>query len=514
MRRSLLKLLILGFVFVTGLEMSFAQGVANERPRRFVFLIHGINGSSKTFGDLPHVLKAHGSQIQPDYDIQVISLKYATGKSFSTYDFAHDVNRQMMEHIGTLRFTDRINIVAHSQGGLISWIWYLLSYGHEPGFEAYFPLAAQTESLMTLGAPMWGSKMASFLRDNPRLTSLVKGDNWGKSELEEMGYSSDTIYRFRRRAVLLDQDNFRLPIRVMAVAGVLNSQFDRTVPWYYRALLGIAESNLGAGSGYQTESDMAVDVSSARLDFLYLKKGTNHQTSISANDFTHFNEKALQNFAVVRGPHLSWSQEAFFDIAEVPRECEDLSNPCTQQTYPLILKFTMACTSEIKNCNQPLLNDFVGAFERHNKNSKQNLATNLDILQMRSFIMDIVIDLPLTYKLPANKDEILKYLEFPNRSGGRIPSLDKKFYFRIDRATELRSHTTRTSAKYHQIRATLHGHVYHNYSQTDGDPGVYAMNAAHGFKLPLIVNLPGQEQRAVEVLVKPTYTTFINLDYR
>lgn len=514
MKQAFIKILILSLVSLLGCRLALAQNASQERPRRFIFLIHGINGSLKTFGALPEVLKAHGNMIQPDYDIAVIPLKYATGKSFSTYDFAHDVSRQMMEQIGTLRSTDRINIVAHSQGGLISWIWYLLSFGREPGFENYFELAKQTESLMTLGSPMWGSRMASFLRDNPRITNLVKGENWGKSELEEMGYSSDTIYRFRRRSVQLDQANFRLPIRVMAVAGVLNSQFDRTVPWYYRALLGIAESHLGPGGSFQTESDMAVDVSSARVDFLYLKKGAGQQTSIKADDFTHFNEKSLNNFTVVRGPHLSWSQAAFFDIAEVPLECQDLSTPCAHQTYPLVLKFTMACTENIKNCNQPLLDRVVNSFEKYNQNSKESIATNLNILQMRSFILDVVIDLPLNYKLPESKDEILSYLEFPDRKGDRVPSVDKQFFFRIDRSMELRSNTTRTSTKYHQIRATLHGHVYHNYAETAGDPKLYAINAANGFKMPLVVNLPGQGQRKVEVLVKPTYTTFINLDYR
>ncbi len=508
------KILFSGLLILGLSYQAHASQSVETHPRRFIFLIHGINGSLKTFGALPQVLKAHGSQVQPDYDISVIPLKYATGKSFSTYDFAHDVSRQMLEHIGTLRPTDRINIVAHSQGGLISWIWYLLSYGKEEGFEEYFQLASQTESLMTLGSPMWGSKMASFLRDHPSLTKIVKGENWGKSELEEMGYSSDTIYRFRRRSVGLDQENFKLPIRVMAVAGVLTPQKDRQAKWYHRPLLGLAEAYLGAGSNFQVESDMAVDVSSARVDFIYLKKNTNHLTHIRAEDFTHFNEKALNNFTVVRGPHLSWSQEAFFDIAEVPAECINLNQPCTHQTYPLILKFTMACTEEIKNCNQPLLDSYISAFTEMNKKSVKNLATNLNIRQMRSFILDLVLDLHPRYSLPKDKNEILSYLQFPTREGSRIYTADRKFYFLIDRTGELRSNTTRISEKYHQIRATLHGHIFHNFEKTDARAELYEEFATNGFKLPLIVNLPGQQPREVEVLVKPTYTTFINLDYK
>src|SRR5690606_17792130 len=99
-----------------------------EKPRRFIFLVHGLSGTEKTFGDLPEVLTEHGTRIQPAYDLKVIPIRYTTGDdSWTTYDFARHMGQQMLEAVGTVRDTDSITLVAHSQGGVISWIWYLNS---------------------------------------------------------------------------------------------------------------------------------------------------------------------------------------------------------------------------------------------------------------------------------------------------------------------------------------------------------------------------------------------------
>jgi len=500
-----------------------------ERPRRFIFLVHGLHGNVSTFGDLPWILKTHGKAVQPSTDIQVIPFAYNTGSEKTTYQFAHDLAHGMLEEIKDLRPTDRITLVAHSQGGLISWIWYILSLGKEPGYESYHQLALQTEGLMTLGSPIWGSKLATFLQNSPHLKPFATGKGvLGENELGEMAYGSDTIYRFRQRAVQLDQAKVSLPLRILAVGGVLHQATDPDVPFYRRAFLNFAESKLGSGPKFQTESDAAVALPSARFDFIYLKKGTNQLADIKATDFTHFNFAEAGNLKVVRAPHASWSQEKFYDMAEVPSMCADLRDPCTHPTYPLILSFTMACTKEIPNCRADVLDRYVKTFTETPLWKTKISPPNLDAKLLHSFMLDIVLEMPDKYP-ELNEKQIRNYFRFAIRDkDGRVfNGIDHSYFFRIDRAEEFQSsrarsveyYSERSSQKLKQIRLTLHGHVYMTYPELGGDPktgnvAVYLEKVQAGLKLPMIITPPGFASRNVEILVKPTYTTYINLDYK
>src|SRR5690606_18846222 len=122
--------------------------------------------------------------------------------------------------------------------------------------------------------------------------------------------------------------------------------------WGDRKALRMAEKVFGSGVGQIAETDMAVSIPSARPGCIYLKPKHNQATDIKINDFTHFNESKLKNLFIVQAPHLSFAQEDFYDMAEVPLACRDLHSPCTHPTYGLILALTMLCTDEILQCNQ------------------------------------------------------------------------------------------------------------------------------------------------------------------
>ena len=117
MRINLMIALVLTFFSLTA--------VAQEKPRRFIFLVHGINGNKNTFGSLDKILEEHGKLIQPEHEINVIPITYTTGANYlSTYEFADALGDVIVSNIsGGLKPTDTITFVSHSQGGLISWIF-------------------------------------------------------------------------------------------------------------------------------------------------------------------------------------------------------------------------------------------------------------------------------------------------------------------------------------------------------------------------------------------------------
>jgi hypothetical protein len=500
---------------------------SEQKPRRFIFLVHGLSGGVKTFGALPEVLKTHGAVIQPNTEFKIVPLSYNTGSGTEdTYDFAHTIGQEIIKEVGTLRPTDRITLIAHSQGGLVSWIWYLLSYSQVPEFQRYSQYATQTEGLMTLGSPMWGSKLATALAKYPKLGPLIQAQfqkhKMGPKELEEMSYSSNTILRFRNRAVALDRQKKNLPLRTYAVAGVLNSPASEDIPSYYRPLLAFAEEHLGSGKGHLTESDIAVSLPSARIDFIYLKDGAKSVSDeIRSEDFTFFNANNVRNFTIVKAPHMSWQQSVFYDIAEVPEICKEIQSPCSHPTYPLILAFTMACTPAVADCRANEFSKYVQIFQNDSWKARR-MPEEVMPDNMHSFILDLVIDVPENYQLP-NAEEVLSFLKFKGVEDQLIFNRENPtYYFVVDRKAEFKSHTVKVgsfklnppmSPWQKQIRVTLHGHVFEDKNGTNHNHQVYLDQAKLGFKLPLKIELPGLASRNVELLVRPTYTTYLNLDY-
>jgi pimeloyl-ACP methyl ester carboxylesterase len=515
---------------LAGLVLFFAAtSLADVRPqyraRRFIFLVHGLSGSEKTFGYLPEALMNHAKVIQPTEDVRVIPLSYETGSKGSTYHFAADVADSMAEKIGQLQPTDRITLVAHSQGGLISWIWYLLSLNNKvEEFQKYHQMAVQTEGIMTLGSPIWGSKWASFMGTDGILTFLAESvGGMGQMELHEMAFGSDTIFRFRDKAVQLDSANIKLPLRLQAVGGVLYRHDDPLATTSESIGLKFAEARYGAGVGYRAETDGAVTVPAARFDFIYLKQGKAKEKIIRAQDFTNFNFKEAGNFKVVEAPHASAGYAKIYDMAEVPSTCQDLANPCTHPTFPLILEFTLACTKEVVDCNQEKYEQLVTKYKKTDNWKKRVSPPELEINNLKSMSLDIVANLPKNFT-PPHVLNISRFVQFPVRMQDRIYHYsDRSYFFRVNRGIEFQSSTMR-SVKYavsaydrpvNQLRFTLQGHIYQANPQDPVQAELYKKTlATTGFKLPILIKIPGFKDRQIEVMVKPTYSTYIDLDYR
>lgn len=532
-------------IFTIGLLLAPILTQAIDRKnmqRHFVFLIHGLNGSVATFGDLPLVLKKHGQIIQPDTDLQVIPLNYSTGRDDqTTYDFARQIGNQIVQHIGELRSSDRITLVAHSQGGVVSWIFLLKSLDGDDGFEFFKPYAAQTEGLMTLGSPIWGSKLADFASDNDYLRGFAKkfGVKLGRREVEEMSYLSDTIVRFSRRASLLEDQGVHLPFRVQSVAGIVSEANDKNLPISVRARLLAFQTFYGLGWNKLAETDLAVPIASARANFIHQKNPqSSRKNRIFADEFSVFEDPSINDLTIIRGIHASRNPEKQYDIAHVPLECINLKQACNHPTYGLILQFAMKCSSSIQGCKSDEFNRLTNHFLHSDGFLARTKINGEPILeQMHSFTVNLITDMPEDFQMPTDAEDIEKYLSFASAPTDSITQLNYQevmnfknegpgYYFILDRGMEIDSLVTRVSDHYadytlatdpralgassKQLRFAIQGQVY----AKDGQLATFKKFLKDGFKLPLTLKIPGHPERKVEALVKPTYSTFVNLDFR
>ncbi len=524
---------------------SISPGEA-PRHRRFIFLVHGLNGSRTTFGDLHLVLKTHGVLIQPETDLKVIPLEYDTGRNgLTTYDFAIAVGDQIERAVDGLRPTDRLTFVTHSQGGLVSWIWILKSLAGDSGFEKFTPYASQTEGLMTLGSPTWGSKMAEMASDWAMIRTLAKkvGAPLGDREVKEMSPMSDTSVRFSRRASMMDRANSLLPLRFQAVAGLVRKSDDPSLDDFTQFKLLAFQTFWGQGWNKLAESDLAVAIPSARANFIHLKDSKSSKSvDLRASDFSVVEDPSVRDLIIVRGIHASSDQEKSFDIAETPLSCINLKEACPHPSYGLVLQFTMECTPLVNGCQK----DEFSRLTKHFLQSKNFLErTNIKgdplLEHMHLFTVNIVMDMPRDYRPPSKSEEIENYISFfknsdflsvtglsyrdATRGLRNIPEMVARrqkngYYFILNRALEFDGVVTHIATDYTdnlspmasplQLRISINGQVYSN----DGKQDTYRNLIKNGFKLPMTVRIPGFPERNVEALVRPTYSTFINLDFR
>ena len=525
---------------------GFEGAYAADKPRKFIFLIHGLNGNAQTFGKLDSILEEHGSLIQKGTEIKVFPLAYDTGRDGRTpYDFAVDVGIKIIDKIGDLRSSDQITFVAHSQGGLISWILLLRSLANDDEFLFFRPYALKTDGLITLGSPMWGSKMADLMSDSEILRKLARKANarLGDRELNEMSYSSDTSVRFSRRAAMMERMGIKLPFRVQSVAGLLPERNDPDLKnglstfqqITKRSMLGGFQAVFGLGWNKRAESDLAVAIPSARADFIHLKDPESaKKNQVLASDFGNFKDPSIRELVIVRGAHASMNKKQYYDIAEVPEECRDLRSPCTHPTYGLILQFAMECTAKNQNCSQNehrrLTNFFL---ESPDFKKRTHVDGHPNIERMHLFTMMMVFQMPENYSMPKESDEIENSIFFPEPQTKwaqidfpfperRIYNpQESRYYFLLKRGLEIDDVVTHMTHDYEdnlspaaspkQLRITFQGQVY----AQDGQHETYKKLLKDGFKLPFMVKIPGiRDPRYVEALVRPTYSTFIDLDFR
>ncbi len=569
-----MRLYILLFIFsglLLGLSCSHNSKLAQREPNQqasfrtpihLIITVHGIGGSSKTFGYMSEALVEQMKDVQPQYNLQVVKFNYQTGdKKLSTYDFAKNLSIAIDNFFvknGGLIPEDKISLITHSQGGLVSIIWYLdsllakstkddLTFS-ETQLAQY---ARQIDGIVSLGSPFWGSKLAAGSQsDNDVVNWIGKQLPFGFTELKEMSFSSNTIFKFRRRAIGIDKnqdsDKF-IKARFLNIAGIVPdkispqaaAKIDSSIKKFWMQVSTNFLKTIGFG-GEHYESDTAVIIPSARLDFIYGEAlNTNYQVD-EVLEFKSFQQtKYMQStdvpFLLVRAVHASPNINDFYDVVEIPKFCM-VPNLCDHPTYKFVIKHLLNCENENSQCDQSKYKRLMAELDLGNSKTVQNSLNNIKPLQ--GFALDINLRLPLDYKLDKKlqKDSTgflqaldISYEKEPLsliRSGHITRDVSNIPYdIYLGRGNELYSATT-TSA-YSSEKKQIEPYVF--YDQTlnplrfhitgivqpripsPKNTGDYEKWKENGFPIKLRINLPGLKPRIVIARVRPTYSTFIDV---
>lgn len=395
-----------------------------SKPRHLIITVHGLSGNEQTFGFFGDITKQYLTAIDPNYEVQTANFIYPTGKSerFRAYDFAmgvtnsnrdyapkgltHFLNEQFKDR--PLTPQDRISFVAHSQGGLVTYMWFVNTIVDRTEGYKYIK---NVDSIVTLGTPFWGSKIASILVDF-NVTEFVASLSPESSpitarEVQDMAFSSDTINTFRKMAIALDNNpDFareleKVPVRLVNITGMLPAKKEnlfshvnngqeaisrvnsRVIELLYKIFTQSSISSASAkqmleeqpslsemvaslkgkpinvGKEYNVvESDIAVPVPSSRWNFIYTQpKEITQDTTINSNEYKNFSHLLDRSkFLFTESAHLPFDNENTRSMAYIPKNCEKVET-CDHQTYRYILEQLANC--EKHQCNSEEFNGIV-----------------------------------------------------------------------------------------------------------------------------------------------------------
>lgn len=290
------KVLVL-LTFILASQFSFAQSLCPNLNH--IFLIHGIGGNAKSFGEMSSFLKT----LDECYVIR--SFEYDTGNSsLTTYDFAARFQDFVSQKIkdGEISSSDKISLIMHSQGGLVGNLWLNLVREVNP------TIFHQVDAFITLSTPHWGAEIANLGKH--LFFTLPEGlanpiSPFGRLELNEMSYGSSTIQGL---SWMFGQNNRPMNFRPLAVGGIHKIK---------NKLIG--------------ENDIVVPVYSSRPDHFLATQTINineNSGSISAAVFVKTNRVP---FVTIAATHLKMDLPG---IATIPSKC--LNNECGHPSIPVI----------------------------------------------------------------------------------------------------------------------------------------------------------------------------------
>lgn len=545
-----------------------------EKPRYVVFMIHGIAGDETTFPNLDKALQTHLDHYQPGYNNEVVLFTYDTGgkrlqhvldpkthkakidehgqlvkveKDATTYWFAVDFASEMDRYFkkGTpLRPQDKISLVMHSQGGLVGSQWAfnsMIQTKFPPNLlyqGNFFPeYADQIDAAVTLGTPFWGTKQAGAAEQF--LDYITKSARVNGAELSDLRYASSKVLDFRRGAIRIDQAThidqptnneqndddetdmfkyFRSNVRILNIGGYIPKatitrgkfflkksviHFDENgylLPAEHPGLtllkLGglnllravLSHSHVGLK---EIESDGAVGVPSSRLDFLYYKDKEIVDPSQIPETYdvvraNQFHETKFGTFTVLPALHVNPTfprRNAVIDLdslAQVPQEC--ITNV---------------------GCDHPSLRLVVG----HLLGEKTVIQNDAYLKQMTAFTVAINIKTPKS-KNPTTAEMFEFHWQTPE---GVYVNRATEIYSRDDTTVDdednmvLRYGKSEIGKKHHRI--AFSGAVEMNSAYNSDDPSKFNKKI-----LKVTISAPGFASRTLEIPVRSTFTTFLDLE--
>lgn len=438
-------------------DPTAAVEAAASRQNHFVITIHGIGGVNEgktekerkksTFGYLDVVLQKHLTMLRPNENTYLLSFQYPTGTTTqSTFNFAFThLNTFLDSELPKYGFKsgDKITFIAHSQGGIITSIWYAgikLEVDPDgnpaPQLSKYQVYAQATEKIITVGTPFWGSKLAALLLykegfDVETQTWIAKLLDLGIRELKEMNFLSNTIYKFRKTAIALSskpdfKEKFQDAPEFINIGGVFptdsNKLFypttlvpsDKSFGMASKAVKLIndkiksrafASELVGSNSVSRYESDVAVIIPSGRSQFLY----TNHQATCDKDNYVFNSEFEMaqifpkSKYILTESIHAPLMSARSVGMAHIPQFCED-PEKCVHPTYRYILRYAAACDqgSEKSKCDKANEHALISRMFMANREDSKRSQDLSDAKDLQGFSIDISLKVPLDYELPVS----------------------------------------------------------------------------------------------------------------
>lgn len=385
---------------------------------------------------------------------------------------------------------------------------------------------------------------------------LVSQGNINPLELDNMRLTSDIINKMKMDRIKHVSDNNlknRFQTKWTSIVGVFPCLGKKDqgltcsdfISQDYR-LLNNGMVDLFSGHK-RRETDGPVLSSSAVADFLYYteEKGLEH-TNISADQFANTNtqnqEIFVENMHATVTPALEslpgllnpmgmrtakavegFDQKLGLDVVSIDANCK-LPETCEHPNYKHILQTLADCSAADNSyskdeCNQHLMNRY---YHNVTESTERLLENNKLKNEMGSFVLTFNINLPRSTGVDKNqidqelKKNILKIFKFNfvrklngARSENRMDTDAEPYALQIAREAEIMSSYSRfeTVTQGHTLRVFFIGRVW----LKDEQNITAKSDLEKGVPVNFSINIPGVRTRNVTALIKPTYTTHINM---
>lgn len=525
---------------------------ASTKPRHVIISIHGIAGTDNTFGSLLPALREHIQEVDQGYEIITANFVYATGTDNATVAiFKQEFAKFMRELFVQKPLTpeDHISIVAHSQGGLITTFWYTESLEKAGSIDAQ--IALRVKNIVTESTPFWGSKAAYLAYDKITIPAvrkfLQKYIKMSPGELKEMSFGSDSIYKlFLAHIDSVFNGNFEESpsVRMLNLSGVF-PQWDTDFMQRLKQehFPDMKQKNFELISreiikifnmGTRWESDTVVNNAAARIGFLYALDLGNYKTG-QVTPAAQFSQSRFQGkdipYHLVETVHASPEPIRMMDIAFVPERCLE-KDQCDHPSYKLIFKHIVNCERENSTCDMAAYQKSIDTLF-HGDTSYGMNEHNLLMAQMQTFAISINLRLPAGYKVTKpmlNNDDTDEYVDptyarAQNRIWNIIDPLQRDgllaplnddpqqiYSVYLGRRTEAYSRVVKHFADQNHLRFQFTGKVRPVETSKQYSVDSYKKMSDKGFIVRVKVGLPGLRSRIIEVPVKPTYMSFVDVD--
>ncbi len=512
------------------------RNISSVKPKMYIITMHGISGSAATFLGLLPALEEHLSQINPNYEYVPLNFTYSSGEKGAEIErFVSEFENFLIKEIPVLNEGDKISMVAHSQGGLVGYVWYLKTLdGVDLRQKSYLE---KIDGFVTLGAPFWGSRttflLKKFIPNEAIQDYIFDKMKFGDQELIDLTAASEKIYGYFSKMASKNYVNIYYDPRMLNIAGVVpatkgeeapKNKFLKIINDLKKKVVKVFDYRLNVGVRW--ESDQAVNVASGRLGFYYYSDAIRQymefdkQQNLMMTDFDYSRFfKTDPKMIFVEAVHSKAIGYPDHAIAAVPEACVE-ADQCKHPTYLHVLKHLANCETPQSHCQMNRYTAIVKQLEV----AKASLSLETSDMirnEMRTYNLGLDLTLPKNFIPPKellDSKTLMNYMKVDYVYGdnekkhlkdvkkdGLVKNVGPVNYeIRIGRRNEWGSRIVNYSAEKNQLNIQLTGSIQ------SSNPNV-AFDVTKKYPLQMVISIPGLKKRKLVIPLQPTYTTFLDL---